>query len=259
MEQYLNTGIKELISKFPAAGDVLNRFNIGCVPCNVGTCLLKDIVNIHDLTAEQEQELFWSLGKIFTPGKPVILPEIKRKEKPAGNSPSFSPPVKMLMDEHVLIKRLIALIPEMVTRLDIGKEADKKDVLDSVDFIRNYADRFHHAKEEDILFKYFDENMDILKVMHEDHTSGRNHVKKALEALDAGDGKTVTDHLSAYALLLSGHIKKEDEVLYPWMERNLTTREIGEMYGKFGNVDREFAGSQEKYEALINALEKKYN
>jgi len=38
--------------------------------------------------------------------------------------------------------------------------------LDGVDFIRSYADKYHHAREEEILFKYFDEDMAILKVMH---------------------------------------------------------------------------------------------
>ena len=41
--------------------------------------------------------------------------------------------------------------------------------LDAVDFIRSYADRFHHAKEEELLFACFDEELDILKAMHESY------------------------------------------------------------------------------------------
>ena len=41
MEEYLNKNIKEVIDLFPAIGDILNEYDVGCVTCNVGTCLLK--------------------------------------------------------------------------------------------------------------------------------------------------------------------------------------------------------------------------
>ena len=46
MQEYLNKGIKEVIKQFPPVADILNEYDIGCVPCSVGTCLLKDIVQI---------------------------------------------------------------------------------------------------------------------------------------------------------------------------------------------------------------------
>ena len=49
MEAYLNKGIKEIIEEFPRVEDVLKEYAIGCGPCNVGICLLKDIVAIHRL------------------------------------------------------------------------------------------------------------------------------------------------------------------------------------------------------------------
>ncbi len=57
-----------------------------------------------------------------------------------------------------VIKRLLALIPQIVTKFDISSSKDKNLVRNCADFIRSYADKYHHAKEEDILFKYFDEN-----------------------------------------------------------------------------------------------------
>ena len=80
MEEYLNKGIKEIITKFPEAGDVLDSYNIGCVPCNVGTCLLKDIVEIHNISAEHEKELLKGLSEILYPGQEVKIPEIKKKK-----------------------------------------------------------------------------------------------------------------------------------------------------------------------------------
>ncbi len=66
--------------------------------------------------------------------------------------------MKKLVDEHVLIKRWIALISEVVKNLDVESEEGRQLILDGIDMILSYADKFHHVKEEDILFKYFDEN-----------------------------------------------------------------------------------------------------
>src|SRR3990167_414186 len=114
MEKYLNTPIKEVINKFPKAADILNEYNIGCVPCNVGSCLLKDIVEIHNLSVEDEQELIAKIAKVIYPGQAVTIPKLKRKPQPKSGELKYSPPIKKLVDEHTLIKRLIALIPEVV-------------------------------------------------------------------------------------------------------------------------------------------------
>ncbi len=57
METYLNKGIKEIITEFPAIEGILDEYDIGCGPRNVGICLLKDIVQIHRLSPEKEREL----------------------------------------------------------------------------------------------------------------------------------------------------------------------------------------------------------
>ena len=59
--------------------------------------------------------------------------------------------MKRLVDEHVLIKRWVALILEVLKDLDIESEDGSQLILDGVDFIRSYADRYHHGKEEEIL------------------------------------------------------------------------------------------------------------
>ncbi len=145
--------------------------------------------------------------------------------------------MKKLVDEHVLIKRWIALIPQVLERLEVESSDDLQVIDEGVDFIRSYADKFHHAKEEDILFKYFDENLDILKTMLEDHDEARRHVKAAVEAMGRKDRQGIAEHLSAYRDLLTEHIKKEDEILYPWMDRGLTMKQVGELYSRFSEVD----------------------
>lgn len=259
MESYLNAPIKEVISKFPGVGKILEEYEIGCVPCSVGSCLLKDIIEIHNLSEEDEQIVMARITKVIYPDRDIQIPKIDRKAKDRLKEIKYSPPMKKLVDEHVLIKRWIVLIPKVLENLDIAAEEDIKILQDGIDFIRSYADKFHHAKEEDILFKYFDENLDILKTMLDDHTKARSHVKAIIEALEKKDGKEIIGHLNAYRELLTEHIKKEDEILYPWLDRNLSVTHVGELYSKFNNVD-EISGNgmSERCEQFVYKLEEKF-
>jgi len=54
MEAYLNKGIKQIINQFPEVENILDEYGIGCAPCNVGTCLLKDIIEIHNLNTDED-------------------------------------------------------------------------------------------------------------------------------------------------------------------------------------------------------------
>jgi hemerythrin-like domain-containing protein len=258
MDEHLNKSIKEVINQFPEVGNILNEYNIGCAPCSVGSCLLKDIVEIHNLSSEEEQELMARIAKVIYPDREVKMPRIERRREAEPKEIGYSPPMKKLITEHVLIKRWVAMIPEVIDNLDVQSEQGRQLVIDGIDFIRSYADKYHHAKEEGILFKYFDENLDILKTMHEDHENARAHVRAMLEALDKKHKEAVSEHLNAYQELLTEHIKKEDEILYPWMDRTFSITQIGELFSKFNEIDEEFGDASKRYEELINKLEAKF-
>lgn len=257
MTVLINKNIKEVIAAYPPVGAILEEFGIGCVSCSVGTCLLKDVITIHALSAEQEQALFARIARVVFPGATVTLPKTERQDSPRPGARKFSPPMQKLVEEHACIKRLLALIPKVVALLATGLDpARKRTVADVCDFIRNYADRHHHAKEEDILFKYFDENLDILKVIRQDHEAARAHARAIAEAVEREDTDGVAEHLNAYKDLLTEHIKKEDEILYPWMDRELSDSQIGQLYTKFRTVDERFGDKPTSYLALAAELEK---
>ncbi len=52
-----NDQIKDVIETHPRIGEILESYEIGCVTCGVGICLLKDVVSIHALGAEVEQQI----------------------------------------------------------------------------------------------------------------------------------------------------------------------------------------------------------
>lgn len=135
-----------------------------------------------------------------------------------------------LVEEHRLILRMIALLEKNAQRTAHGDYKNWQFYLDGVDFIRKYADRFHHAKEEDVLFDALvkngmpRENSPVAAMLME-HDLGRNYVKAmesaALEAMAGKPGKEtiIAENALAYANLLREHIGKEDDILYPLAER----------------------------------------
>lgn len=52
-----NQAIQEVITTHPRIGEILQKYDIGCVTCKVGICLLKDVVSIHGLTKEDEARI----------------------------------------------------------------------------------------------------------------------------------------------------------------------------------------------------------
>ncbi len=61
-----NTAIQDVIAAHPAIGEILNRYDIGCVTCKVGICLLKDVVSIHGLGPENEARIETEINDYLT-------------------------------------------------------------------------------------------------------------------------------------------------------------------------------------------------
>jgi hemerythrin-like domain-containing protein len=151
---------------------------------------------------------------------------------------------KNLEIDHEYILRLIDVI-------DIIKENTLPDITHLemiVDLIRNYADGFHHAKEEEILFpqlteKGFSLNAGPVAVMLHEHTLGRQYVKNVSDAIQqykSGKGEMITvifENLSSYGSLLRGHIAKENNVLFRMADQVLSPEEQQELLRKFGKVE----------------------
>ncbi len=138
----------------------------------------------------------------------------------------------VMVAEHQLILRMIALVEANTAAMEAGKFRDWQFFLDAVDFIRNYADRFHHAKEEDVLFRELvaggmpAQNSPVAAMLMA-HDQGRAYVggleEGAQRALagEPGQVPVIAENARGYAALLRDHIDKEDHILYPLAERIL--------------------------------------
>jgi hemerythrin-like domain-containing protein len=139
-----------------------------------------------------------------------------------------------LVHEHKLILRMLDLVEKRAPLTGSGEYADYRFYLDGVDFIRNYADRFHHAKEEDILFEALIKNgmpraNSPVAAMLMEHDQGRAFVKAMEEAAGAAlagepdANRLIAENALGYVGLLREHIAKEDDILYPLAERVIPT------------------------------------
>lgn len=131
-------------------------------------------------------------------------------------------PIGPLMIEHRLIERMIEVMKRQLQRWEGEGKADPSFIETAVDFIRTYADRCHHGKEEDILFRDLSEkpiSNDHKRIMDElvvDHRWGRKTTGRLVEANESywkGDAEafsTILDCVKSLVEFYPKHIEKED-------------------------------------------------
>lgn len=169
-----------------------------------------------------------------------------------------------LMIEHRLIEQMIAAIQRRLERALQAQAIDPSFVDTAIDFIRVYADRTHHGKEEDILFRTLrgkvlsDEHQRIMNELVEEHALGRETTKALVEAngryrkRDIGALAEVTDRLQTLVAFYPRHIKKEDAVFFPAALTYVTEQEDQAMLAEFWEFDRKMI--HEKYQAVVKGF-----
>ena len=173
-------------------------------------------------------------------------------------------PTKILSDEHQNILKVINAILKECDGLQAGKPLDSNFFAKVIDFIRNYADKFHHAKEEDILFKAMCQDSVALscnpidQMLHE-HDLGRDFVKDLEAGLTENNKDQVLASARGYAFLLEDHIFKEDNILYPMAGDVLPMAIQNRLAEEFLTAEKEKfqPGVREKYLTVVKEFEER--
>jgi hemerythrin-like domain-containing protein len=170
------------------------------------------------------------------------------------------------MVEHRLIERMLAVIKDALAKIETTHKVDPVFVDTAVDFIRFYADRTHHGKEEDILFRESDKrplsanDRRIMNELVEEHVVGRQATKALVDANNRyrkGDEKAlidIADYLRKLVEFYPKHIEKEDKVFFPAARAYVTESEDQDMLAEFWEFDRKMI--HEKYESMVDGLKK---
>jgi hemerythrin-like domain-containing protein len=180
-------------------------------------------------------------------------------------------PTEQLKEEHQLIKLMLRIAEKVCEKLESGEEVDPEHLERIVEFIRVFADKCHHGKEEDLLFAAMEEvgiprKGGPIGVMLTEHDMGRGYVKGMSEAIakyKAGDRKAssaIVENARNYIALLTQHIDKEDNVLYPMADMHLSEERQKELLEEFEVVEREKigVGKHEQFHKLLEHLKQVY-
>lgn len=169
------------------------------------------------------------------------------------------------MVEHRLIERMIALIKDALAGIRSAGKVDPMVIDTAVDFVRMYADRTHHGKEEDILFRELKKkalSVDDRRVMNEliqEHVFGRQTTNALVAATaryrngDAAALADIAERLQTLVAFYPKHIEKEDKVFFPASRAYFTDEEEQAMLMEFWEFDRKMI--HEKYKAVVEELE----
>jgi hemerythrin-like domain-containing protein len=169
-------------------------------------------------------------------------------------------PTDVLEEEHRSIQKVVGALAVQAEAMEGGREPDLDLLEQIVDFLRVFADRCHHGKEEDILFPLL-ESKGVpphgcpLGALKHDHVAGRALVSQLAQAVaDRKAGAPVPNETFVKCLrglteLYPNHIWKEDYLLFPMVSKVLGAEDQAALLRRFAEADREIGSdAHHRYE-----------
>ncbi|MGD0879067.1 MAG: hemerythrin domain-containing protein [Anaerolineales bacterium] len=171
-----------------------------------------------------------------------------------------------LKNEHEAILSAIQILERMIADMEKAPSVNTKDMHDFIGFLKEFADKCHHGKEEGLLFPALiqaglPEKGGPLGVMLADHAQGRQFIREMEEALSPQvDLVKLAQAAGGYAALLRNHIQKENMMLFPMTEKMLTETQLEQLYEGFEEHEEKVIGQgrHEELHAMLKSLQEKY-
>lgn len=180
-------------------------------------------------------------------------------------------PTEELKQEHQGILLMLRILDKVAVKIESGEKTEFDHLERIVDFFRVFADKCHHGKEEDLLFPAMEKcgipkDRGPIGVMLMEHQEGRGYIRGMADALarykngDPSALRGFAKEARSYGNLLTQHINKEDQILFPMGERVLPKEvqaKLAEGFEKI-EVERLGVGTHEELHKLLDKLEKIY-
>jgi hemerythrin-like domain-containing protein len=152
--------------------------------------------------------------------------------------------IRTLTREHSLILQQLENLGLARQRIEAGQWPPVEFFEAALAFAREFADRFHHFKEEFLLFGLvarskegrLDAEIGALRFQHERCRQAVEEIERALPGYRSGDEFAATAlafGLSGYVTLLRRHISLEEEIFFPLAAGVLTEEEDVELLRHF--------------------------
>lgn len=178
----------------------------------------------------------------------------------------MSKAIEDLKHEHKAILLALKILDSVEREITAEAAVDPADLIAFVGFLKEFADKCHHGKEEGILFPALlaagvPERGGPVDVLLREHAEGRAWIQE-LEAsiAPALDGTRFSRAARGYTELLRVHIQKEDDVLFPMAERVLTAAQLDGLFEAFEAHEARIigAGRHEELHELLKTLKLRY-
>jgi len=171
-----------------------------------------------------------------------------------------------LVNDHEAILSAIQILERMIATSEEAASVETKDINDFIGFLKEFADKCHHGKEEGLLFPALiaagvPDRGGPIGVMLAEHAQGWKLIRDMEESISTGvDRMKLAQAAGEYANLLRNHIKKENSILFPMAERVLTETQLGKLYEGFEEHEEKVIGQgrHEELHAMLKSLQEKY-
>jgi hemerythrin-like domain-containing protein/uncharacterized protein (DUF2249 family) len=174
------------------------------------------------------------------------------------------PPTQVLMEEHTLILQALDALERKIAQVESGAPADRAYFEKAVEFLRTFADKCHHGKEEHLLFKTmvergFPREAGPIAVMLHEHDIGRAFVRGIAEAaaspaVDRAAVRRIIENGRGFIQLLRAHIDKENTILFPMADNVLSPEDQAYLEKAFERFEAEETGAG-VHETMLKLLE----
>jgi hemerythrin-like domain-containing protein len=176
---------------------------------------------------------------------------------------------EILMDEHLIIERVLSALQGAAEHVSRGEAMHPVFFVNAAIFIKDFADGYHHRKEEDILFVAMQKagipvQGGPIGVMLNEHEQGRVFTRAMMNAAqmwETGDlsaRAVVVQNALGYVALLRQHINKENNILFPMADRIIPSDRQEKIVADFEHIDLYENGDDihKKYLEIAEQLEK---
>ncbi|MFO7928888.1 MAG: hemerythrin domain-containing protein [Candidatus Humimicrobiaceae bacterium] len=176
-------------------------------------------------------------------------------------------PVKILIDEHNLISRMRDVLEQELNRIEEHATVELNILNKAIDFVKTYADKCHHGKEERYLFKQMKkknlkkEDAEMLSQLEKEHIYERNLVTRLVNAGEeyfrgfTNEVDNVYECLEMLVNFFPVHIEHEEEDFFVRSMDYFSGEEKADLVKKFYEHDRRLIHS--KYREILEELEAK--
>ena len=182
---------------------------------------------------------------------------------------SHKQPTEILEEEHHFIQKVVGAVAVLLETIEVGKEVDGKTLRDIVEFMRTFADKCHHGKEETYLFPALEKKGVPMRgcplgILIAEHQKGRALVSELAEATDSYmkasplATESLVKSLRGITELYPNHIWKEEYLAFPMADKILSSEEQRDLAEKFEMVEKEIGlDVHQRFEQFAKELEEK--